>query len=105
MIFLSYELSQIKKKDSGRSDRGAMTKQQPVKEHYKAPGFATALLALVISIAILILNPISDIFYYAGVILTLAGVFITIKDLIFYYNIMATRRLPQFDRTGGDDRA
>ena len=25
--------------------------------------------------------------------------------IIGYYNILATRRLPQFDRTGGDDRA
>ena len=27
------------------------------------------------------------------------------KDIIEYYNILATRKLPQFDRTGGDDRA
>lgn len=105
MVFLGYELGQIKKKDSGRGDRGRKDKQAPVNEKYKTPGFGLAILAIIIAIGILLLNPVNDIFYYAGVILTLVAVFITIKDLIYYYNIMATRRLPQFDRTGGDDRA
>ena len=105
MIFLRYELGQIKKKDSGQTDRGRKDIQQPAKENYKSSGFTLAILAILIAIGILILNPVSDIFYYVGTILTLAAVFVTIKDLIYYYNIMATRRLPQFDRTGGDDRA
>ena len=32
-------------------------------------------------------------------------VVITFKDIMYYYNILATRKLPQFNRTGGDDRA
>lgn len=105
MVFLWYELSQIKKKDSGRTDRGRSSKQQPVAEKYRSTGFITAIAAVMIAAIILFINPVSDIFYYTGVIVTLAAIFITIKDIIFYYNIMATRRLPQFDRTGGDDRA
>ncbi|MBQ6843445.1 MAG: zinc ribbon domain-containing protein [Agathobacter sp.] len=105
MIFLRYELSQIKKRDSLRTDRGGMVKQEPVKEKYKSAGTLTGIFAIIIAALILFINPINDIFYYGGVILVLAAIFITIKDLIFYYNIMATRRLPQFDRTGGDDRA
>lgn len=105
MAFLGYELGQIKKRDSGKGDRGRKDKQAPVSEKYKTSGFGLSILAILIAIGILFLNPVSDIFYYAGVIFTLAAVFITIKDLIHYYNIMATRRLPQFDRTGGDDRA
>ncbi len=90
MMFLGYELGQIRKKDS---------------TNYKSTGFFTAIIAVILAIVVLIINPVSDIFYYASVILTLIALFITIKDLIFYYNIMATRRLPQFDRTGGDDHA
>ena len=105
MIFLRYELSQIKKKDSGQNDRGAKTTKEPVKEKYKNKGTLTALLAMMLAGIIVFLQPVNDLFYYGGVIVVLLAVFITIKDLIFYYNIMATRRLPQFDRTGGDDRA
>jgi len=105
MVCLRYELNQIKKKDSSLGDKGKKENAQTVTENTKNTGFLMSLLAIVIAAVILLLNPVSDIFYYAGVILTLAAVFITIKDLIYYYNIMATRRLPQFDRTGGDDRA
>lgn len=105
MVFLRYELSQIKKKDSGRTDRGRKDKQAVATENYKSIGFTMAIFAILAAVGILVLNPVSDIFYYAGAILTLVAVFVTIKDLIYYYNIMATRRLPQFDRTGGDDRA
>ena len=71
----------------------------------KPTGLAGTLLSIGIWILLLILKPASDIFYYGGAIIALIGVFLTIKDVISYYNIMATRRLPQFDRTGGDDRA
>ncbi len=105
MIFLGYELGQIKKRDSERIRQNSKSKEQPTPEKQKTFGFFAGALAIIIAIVILFINPVSDIFYYAGVILSLAAIFITIKDIIHYYNIMATRRLPQFDRTGGDDRA
>ena len=116
MIFLKYELSRIKKRESGELDRGSVfkkkqtaaaqnSKKKQSTETKKSAGFATALVALVISLLILLLNPVSDVYYYAGVIFSAAALLITIKDIIYYYNIMATRRLPQFDRTGGDDNA
>lgn len=71
----------------------------------KPVGLAGALLSIGIWILLMVLKPASDIFYYGGSIIALIGIFLTIKDIISYYNIMATRRLPQFDRTGGDDRA
>ena len=86
-------------------DRGRKTKETIADEKYKSKGFTIAIIAVILAILVLILNPVSDVYYYASTIFTLVAVFITIKDLIFYYNIMATRRLPQFDRTGGDDRA
>lgn len=105
MIFLGYELGQIKKRDNERIRQNSKSNQQPAPEKRKTSGFLTGTLAIIIAIIILFINPVSDIYYYAGVIFSLAAIFITIKDIIHYYNIMATRRLPQFDRTGGDDRA
>ena len=113
IIFLRYELNQIKKRESGETDRGRVAKrkgkdsekEKKQTNRYKSAGFTTAIIAIVVAILILFFNPVSDIYYYAGVILTAIALFVTIKELIHYYNIMATRRLPQFDRTGGDDNA
>lgn len=87
-----YELRVIKKKENlgkKKSNRGIVS----------------AIAAIVLGILILMLQPVSDLFYYGGAILSLCATFLTFKDIIYYYNIMSTRRLPQFDRTGGDDRA
>ncbi len=71
----------------------------------KRPGFAGSLTALTIGTIIGVLNPVSDLFYYGGATAVLIAVFFTVLDLIYYYNILSTRRLPQFDKKGGDDLA
>ena len=68
-------------------------------------GALSALAATAVAVLIWLLNPISDIWYYAGTILSFLGVLITVMEIIKKYNVLATRRLPQFDRSGGDDRA
>ena len=84
---------------------GAIKKKEKLEKKKTDVGLITAIIALVLGIGISILQPVSDLFYYGGAIISLCAVFFTIKDIIQYYNIMATRRLPQFDRTGGDDNA
>lgn len=86
------------------SELGAIKKKEKL-EKKKDVGLVTAIAALILGIGITILQPISDLFYYGGALVSLVGIFVTIKDIMYYYNIMTTRRLPQFDRTGGDDRA
>lgn len=71
----------------------------------KFGGLIASILSIVVGAIILFLQPASDIFYYGASIISLAALFITIKDIIKNYNVLATRRLPQFDRTGGDDYA
>ena len=83
---------------------GAIKKKENL-EKKKSSGLFGAIAGIIIGILILILQPISDLYYYGGAILSLCTVMLTIKDIIYYYNIMSTRRLPQFDRTGGDDCA
>lgn len=85
-----YEIAAIKKKES--------------LEQKKGPLIAT-IGAIILCVIVGVLQPVSDIFYYAAVILSLSAIFYSFKDIIEYYNILSTRRLPQFDRTGGDDRA
>lgn len=86
------------------SELGAIKKKKKL-EKKKDIGLITAIAALILGIGITILQPVSDLFYYGGALVSLVGIFVTIKDIMYYYNIMTTRRLPQFDRTGGDDRA
>jgi len=86
------------------SELGAIKKKEKL-EKKKDIGLITAIAALILGIGITILQPVSDLFYYGGALVSLVGIFVTIKDIMYYYNIMTTRRLPQFDRTGGDDRA
>lgn len=69
------------------------------------PGFIGALVGMGIATFILVLNPVSDLIYYGAAVLSMIAVFFTLYDLICYYNILATRKLPQFDYKGGDDRA
>ncbi len=70
------------------------------------PGTIWALISIFIGMVIFFINPVSDIFYYGAVIVTIIGVFFSLVSLIRYYNILATRKLPQFDLyEGGDDRA
>lgn len=97
VLFCS-EQSQIKEKSK-------MDKANDLPEKKKSPALIFTAVSVIIAIIITVLKPVSDIFYYSGVILTLGSILLTIKELIYYYNILATRRLPQFDRTGGDDRA
>ena len=90
MILYFCEVANIRKKEN--------IKLKPL-------GLFAGITAIVIWGVLLFLTPASDIFYYGGTMVALLGVFLTIKDIIAYYNIMATRKLPQFDRKGGDDRA
>lgn len=65
-----------------------------------------SLAAMLIAAVVLWFNPVSDIYYYAAVIVELIAIIYTVTDLIRYYNMLATRKLPQFDNyRGGDDNA
>ena len=67
---------------------------------------AGSVIAVGASAAILVWNPVSDLWFYGGSILAAAGVCLSFMGIISKYNILATRPLPTFyDRKGGNDRA
>lgn len=63
------------------------------------------LIAIGVALLIAVVNPVHDAYYYVGAIVSLVAIFVTLIDLIKKYNILATRKLPQFDYQGGDDNA
>ena len=67
---------------------------------------AGAILAPVLALVILIIHPVDDIYYYAGALLSLAGIGLNIIGILRKYNDQAMRPLPEFvHREGGDNRA
>lgn len=87
------------------SELGAIKKRENLERTKKDLGVAMIIVALILGIGVLVLQPVNDLFYYGAALFSLVGTFVAVKDIMYYYNIMTTRRLPQFDRTGGDDRA
>lgn len=61
--------------------------------------------AIILSIVIMFMQPVSDWYYYGCVIISLFAELILIMDVITRYNLLATRPLPQFNHKGGDDHA
>ncbi|MBQ8597128.1 MAG: hypothetical protein IJ409_04985 [Lachnospiraceae bacterium] len=68
-------------------------------------GFIVSIVMVVIAGLVLLFNPVSDLWYYGGAFLTLLAVLFNIIDVIRNYNRLAMRRLPQFERRGGDHYA
>ncbi len=72
---------------------------------HKVPANLCCFAATIIALVIILLKPIHDWCYYLGTIFSIAAVMVTLFDLIQKYNVLSTRKLPQFDYTGGDDNA
>lgn len=114
------ELSAISKKENYADDKGVQYKQSHSKNtqesdtstksesnsvSVKKTGLYALVVAIVIAFGIAFLHPIHDINYYIGAVICLAAESWTLIETIKGYNILATRRLPQFDKEGGDNRA
>lgn len=59
--------------------------------------------AILFALAVMIWNPVSDLYYYGGAIVSMAAVIWTLLDIIERYNVLTMRKLPQFNRRGGDE--
>ncbi len=68
-------------------------------------GFIFSAVVVFTALIMKILNPVSDLYYYAMALLSLLAVLYNLYDLIRNYNRLAMRRLPQFDKKGGDHHA
>lgn len=60
---------------------------------------------IAIPVLILFWQPIHDWVYYLGAVFTLGMVLWGFLDIIRHHNELTTRKLPQFNRRGGDENA
>lgn len=91
----------------GRSKGRPYKKRSRYKEHLKEkwPTLIKPLGGIALAVLILIANPVSDLFYYIGACVCMGTVLWAIMDIIKQHNVLTTRKLPQFNRRGGDELA
>lgn len=82
-----------------------ISRQKQIPAYQSRLGYIAGCASAIIGTAITILHPVSDLYYYGGAVAVLVAVSLTMIDIIRYYNILSTRKLPQFNKSGGDDRA
>ena len=99
LFVYTYEYVKIWQKNTAGTSAGTP------REKLHPAGWILPLCSFGMTVFILNVNPVFDIFYYIGVLFSMGAILATFILIIRAYNILATRRLPQFDRTGGDDRA
>lgn len=75
------------------------------KGHRHPSGIIILLASVLLSGIIMLIHPVSDLYYYGCILVMLFAIVIMFLDAISYYNVLSTRRMPQFDKQGGDDRA
>jgi len=63
------------------------------------------LLGLLIILAVLILDPASDLYFYIAAFISMAFTVWGFYDIIKEYNMLTTRKLPQMGKRGGDENA
>ncbi|MBR4515113.1 MAG: hypothetical protein IKO61_09540 [Lachnospiraceae bacterium] len=81
-------------------------KVSQMKAGKKLTGTLWTAIALFIITVVSFLDPPEDYIYYVCSMVAMAGVVVSIIDMMSSYNYIAMRPLPQFDtHTGGDDRA
>lgn len=71
----------------------------------KLPTLIKPLAGILSAVVILVLNPVSDWFYYIGAFVCMGTVLWAIMDIINQHNLLTTRKLPQLGKRGGDETA
>ena len=118
VIFSFVEVHKLIQKNLGMNDRGLRSATGisrnvnysffgTIKERWfkkkELLGILFTLISILPTLLILLLHPVSDYIYYGGTFVSMAAIFFAIRDIIKDFNLLATRKLPQFNRRGGDD--
>lgn len=83
----------------------AFSQYDKIEGHKGLFGLIFNIVSLLASTAVVLISPILDMWFYLAEILLLLSTFAILADTLQAYNYLSTRRLPQFDHRGGDDRA
>lgn len=83
----------------------ATSGEKPPCGHFreKWPVLIKPFIGIMFALLILVMNPVSDWFYYIGAMGCMGTVLWAIMDIIRQHNMLTTRKLPQLGRRGGDE--
>lgn len=110
----------IMEKDLGLTDKGLQSHQAKGKKEKPSIfkilmerifvkkelfGILLTFVSLFISVGTYIINPIHDYVYYGAAMVAIVATCMGVIDIMKDHNILVTRKLPQFNREGGDDSA
>ncbi len=106
-IFYFIEMKNIRKRETLEDDKGAQIHRRfrSSSTHTSQLPAILSILSVIGAIAVFIINPVSDLYYYGACVCLLVIEFFLLLELVGKYNILSTRPLPQFNHKGGDDRA
>lgn len=108
LILYLIESSEISRRDSMSDDKGynsGKKKKKSSKGTYKPMPILACITGAAISAIVWFSDTIYDYVHYGASIVSSICVVIALTFLIRDFNVLATRRLPQFDKKGGDDEA
>jgi len=88
--------------DEGYMNKKPLTNEQK-KFKIKFKDLIKQVLAIILCITILVLNPVDDFYYYGGAIATLILVVLSFIDLIKEHNLIVSTKLPQLEKRGGSE--
>ncbi len=61
------------------------------------------ILAIIITLLVVLLNPVYDMYYYVASVINLIIIIISFYDLVKQQNILASNKLPQLEKRGGEE--
>ena len=113
-IICGVQLNACNEREGRYSDKGYMSifsdgnkkpKRNKKNKKYKmkAQYWVKYLLAILLPLGIVILDPVSDSYYYLSSIMGLILVLTSFYDLVVIHNQLVSRPIPQLDRRGGDE--
>lgn len=101
------QLKSINNRETHADDLGYIYKvkgQIPKKTH-KFKYIYKPIIAVLISLFVLGINFVNDIFYYGATIITFILIILSFKDLVKEHNLLVSSKLPQLGKRGGDENA
>jgi len=112
IIFSSKQLNDISANDNHFNDIGYVSQNmtsEEQKELKKTKGKSKKIIfkpiiGIILGILILIVNPVSDIYYYVACFVNFLLIVLSFVDLIKEHNLLSTNKLPQLEKRGGDEK-
>ena len=104
MVFIVLLNKKPWKKNNTKVNVNLAKKKPPFKEKIKKYLYKQ-LVAIVISLVVIILNPFEDTYYYGTAILSFLLTILSFYDLVSEHNDLVSSKLPQLEKRGGDENA